>query len=217
MAIPSDVSEIFEELKKEIVWLHARWILFNQLYGGSERRIDLLNETAGTFFYVVQETFQADVYIALSKLSDPAVKGRFGNLSLEQLQARVDEQNDLDLSDRTRALLDEFLTKCAPFRVWRNKTLAHSDLDTALQREANPLPPTSRQMIHEALETLRKYMNDIEGHYDDSETGYEHFIMRASDGDSLVHLLKAGLRYNELVSEEVISWDDDRQSEWFDA
>jgi hypothetical protein len=139
MTIPSGVAEFFEELKKEIIWLHARWILYNKLYGKSERRVDLLNESAGTFFYVVQETFLADVHIALSKLSDPPATGRFDNLSLEQLQIRIDAECLSDLSNKTRPLLAAFRTRCALFRKLRNKTLAHFDLDTALQR-ATSLP-----------------------------------------------------------------------------
>jgi hypothetical protein len=216
MTIPSGVAEVFEELRKEIIWLHARWILYNQLYGKSEKRVDLLNESAGTFFYVVQETFLADVHIALSKLSDPAATGRFDNLSLEQLQIRVDAECVSDLSNKTGTLLAAFHTRCGPFRELRNKTLAHYDLDTALQR-ATPLPPTSREMVNGALEALRGYMNAIEGHYEDSETAYDHFVMHASDGDSLAHLLKAGLQYDQLCREEVISWDDFRQSDWHDA
>ena len=39
-------------------------------------------------------------------------------------------------------------------------------------------------MINDALETLRDYMNAIEGHYEDGETAYDHFVMNASDGDA---------------------------------
>jgi hypothetical protein len=61
-------------------------------------------------------------------------------------------------------------------------------------------------------------MNAIEGHYDDSETAYDHSVfMPASDGDSLAHLLKAGLRYDQLLQDEVINWDDFQQSVWYDA
>jgi hypothetical protein len=195
LTIPSGVAEVFEELRKEIIWLHARWILYNQLYGKSERRIYLLNESARTFFFVVQETFLADVHIALSKLSDPAATRGFDNLSLGQLQNRIDAECVSDLSDKTRPLPAAFRTRCASFRELRNKTLAHYDLDTALQK-ATPVPPTSREMVNDALETLRDYMNAIEGRYADRETAYDHFVMDASDGDFLAHLLKAGLRYD---------------------
>jgi hypothetical protein len=72
-------------------------------------------------------------------------------------------------------------------------------------------------MVNDALETLRDYMNAIEGHYEDSKTAYDHFVMHASDGDSLAHLLKAGLRYDQLCGKGVLSWDDFRQSDWYDA
>jgi hypothetical protein len=33
LTISSGVAEVFEELRKEIIWLHARLIVYNQLYG----------------------------------------------------------------------------------------------------------------------------------------------------------------------------------------
>jgi hypothetical protein len=219
--IPPDVAEIFEPLRTEIIWLHVRWILYEQLYeqlfGHSEKRVDLLNESAGTLFYVVQDTLLGEIKIALSKLTDPARQGKFDNLSLEMLQSRIKLAADQQLQDTTRSLLDSLHSICGRFRTWRNKTLAHLDLDTALKAETSQLPAITRQMVNDALRLVRDYMNEIEGRYDDSETAYEHFIMHASDGNSLAHLLKAGLRYDQLCRDGDISWDDFPKSEWYDA
>jgi len=48
------VEEVYEFLKKEITWLHARWIIFEQLYNKSPLRLDLLNESAPSFFHLLQ-------------------------------------------------------------------------------------------------------------------------------------------------------------------
>jgi AbiU2 len=130
--IPEQIFEFFEPLQDEIVWLHSRWILYEQLFGASEKRIDLLNESAGVFFRVVQDTFLGEMQIALSKLTDPARQGRFDNLSLEQVQDRVNVVGDCKLAATTRSLLDDLHPRCEAFRTWRNKTLAHSDLHTSL-------------------------------------------------------------------------------------
>lgn len=169
------------------------------------------------FFYVVQETLVDEVQVMLSKLTDPAQTGSHENLSLEQLQSRVEKHGDANLAQRLRVLLDDFHKKCKTFRVRRNKALAHLDLATALQGTTNPLPGVSRQMIEDALALLRDYMNEIQIHYDDSEQGYEHFIMHASDGEALIGILKHGIRYEELVEAEQIDFDDSPKSKWHDA
>lgn len=214
--IPSDVDEIFKELKTEITWLHGRWIIYRQLFGHSERRIDLLNECAAAFFYVIEDTLLNEVQVTLSKLTDPARSRKFDNLSLEQLQVRVEAQGEPQLVVTLRTLLDDLHKKCQSIRVRRNKSLAHLDLSTAMQSTSNPLPGISRQMVEDALAIVREYMNAIERHYDDSETGYEHFIM-SSDGDALVSILKYGLRYEELLKAGQVSWSDWHEGKWKDA
>jgi hypothetical protein len=215
--IPNKINDVFDELKTEITWLHARWKLYRQLYAESPKRIDFLNECAGVFFYVVQETLLDEVQVMLSKLTDPAQTSGHENLSLDQLQSRVEKHGDPHLAQRLRALLDDLHRKCKTFRVRRNKKLAHLDLATALQGTTNPLPGVSRQMIEDALAVLRTYMNEIQIHYDDSEQGYEHFIMHAADAEALLGILKHGIRYEELVQAGQIDFDDLPMSKWHDA
>ena len=214
--IPSTIDQVYEELKIEITWLHGRWIIYRQLFAESERRIDLLNECASTFFYIIQDVLLGEIQVSLSKLTDPAVSGKFANLSLEQLQARVETHGDAQLAAQLRLILDTLHSKCPPFRAWRNKQLAHLDLTTAMKSDLNPLPGISRQMIEEALALVRQYMNAIERHYHDSEIGYEHFMM-SSDGEALVAMLRYGLRYEELLQGESLPLDDWCQGKWHDA
>ena len=70
--IPAPISEVYETLQTEIVWLHGRWICYRQLFSGSERRIDLLNECASAFFFIMQDVLLDEVQVSLSKLTDPA-------------------------------------------------------------------------------------------------------------------------------------------------
>ena len=174
--MPATVDEVFQELNTEITWLHARWIMYRQLFAHSLQRIDLLNECASTFFYTIQDVLLGDVQIALSKLTDPPTTFGHDNLSLEQLQRRVEAHGEAGLQPTLRQILDDLNQKCLPFRTWRNRRLAHLDLTTAMRSTLNPLPDISRQMIEEALELVRKYMNTIQTFYLQSETAYAHFI-----------------------------------------
>lgn len=193
--IPPTIANIFTSLQNEIVWLHARWKIYEQLFGHSKERIDLLNECAGTCFYVMQTVLFDEIQVTLSKLTDPATSNGFENLSLEQLQRHIEKHSDAELAESLRAILDKLKKTCAVFRKRRNKQLAHLDLATALQSSTSLLPAVSHKMVNDSLELIRTYMNSIEGRYDDSETGYEHFIMHGSDGDALIALLNSALRH----------------------
>ena len=65
----------------------------------------------------------------------------------------------------------------------------------------------SQQMVEDALSLVREYMNTIQTHYSQTETGYQHFIMQRGSED-LVTMLKFGLRYDQLVRDQKISWED---------
>jgi len=215
-SIPTSIAEVYGPLSTEVTWLHGRWICYRQLFAGSAHRIDLLNECASNFFLIIQDVLIDEVQVCLSKLTDPATTGKHENLSFEQLQARLEKYGDAKLAANNRATLDALQLKAASFREWRNKQLAHLDLLTAMKSSLNPLPDISLEMVEDALELLRHYLNAIEIHYIGSETGYEHFIMQ-SDGDALVAILRYGLRYEELLVEKKLSFEDTQKSKWYDA
>lgn len=214
--IPAPIADVYEALKTEVIWLHGRWIVYRQLYGESPRRIDMLNECASAFFYIIQDVLIGDVQVTLSKLTDPATTNRHANLSLEQLQLQLETNGDPSLASETRPTLDELHNKCRPFRTWRNKQLAHLDLTTSMKSSPDPLPGISRQMIEDALLLLRTYMNKIEMHYYDCEEGYQYFNM-SSDGNALLAVIRNGLRYEELRQKNIVPDDDWLHAAWKDA
>jgi len=78
MAIPSKLRPSWTFLHTQVLWLHGRWELFNQLYGESPKRMDFLNRTAPTFFALLQGILLNDLQLTLSKLADPATLGIVG-------------------------------------------------------------------------------------------------------------------------------------------
>jgi hypothetical protein len=214
--IPANIKDIYEELKGHVVWLHGRWILYRQLFDKSEKRIDLLNECASSFFYVIEDVLFRDVMLFLCKLTDPASTrtrdGNSENLSLKQLQQRV-EVSEPHLAASLERLLKDLDDKCEDIREWRNKRLAHSDLITEMRNGASSLPGISRQMIEEALKLVREYMNMIENHYHNNTVAYDIFLMN-KDADTLVSILIDGLHYKEFQQEKKITWDDWCQNHW---
>ena len=85
-----------------------------------------------------------------------------------------------------------------------------------MKLRANPLPGISRDMVEDALASLRDFMNKIEKHYFDTEMAYEHFIM-SNDGNALLAVVRNGLRYADLVKDGTIPVDDWVRSKWKEA
>jgi hypothetical protein len=214
--VPQQFLAIYDELRSEITWLHGRWLTYRELFAEDPRRIDFLNECAGTFFYIIEEVLIDEVQVCLSKLTDPATTGKHDNLSLEQLQVQLNQYGEAALASNCRVILDRIHSQCQTFRVRRHKTLAHLDLPTAMKQLPQPLPGVSRQMIEDALESVRDFMNLIEAQYNNSEWGYEHFIM-SHGAEALLATLRAGLRYEELTQDRALPFDDWRHGKWSNA
>jgi hypothetical protein len=49
-------AEVYGVLFHQLVWARYRWRAYSTLFAHSQRRIDLLNESASFFFFLAQET-----------------------------------------------------------------------------------------------------------------------------------------------------------------
>src|SRR5208283_4951754 len=96
--IPESIEGVFEEIRNEVLWLHTKWTIYRQLFGHSEKRIELLNKCAAVAFYTFEEVLFDEIQMSLSKLTDPAGKGNKKTLSFEQLQKQVKKNGDRELA-----------------------------------------------------------------------------------------------------------------------
>jgi hypothetical protein len=187
--LPTELKPLYETLNKEVTYLHAKWKVYRQVYAGDEEEIDILNRTASFFFHVVHQALLEDTVLGISRLTDPPETFGYENRSLALFVNRVEK---LDLDELHVGLaqdLEEINDLIEPFRVWRNKRIAHSDLTTALKLSDEPLPGISRASIEEALDAIRRFMNRANLKFFDSHTVYEHF-QTATGGDRLLKLLE---------------------------
>ena len=207
--MPPPVAEVFASLNDLVTETHFRWLTYRELFAISQARVDLLNECAGHFFVVIHEILLTDVQLDLCKLTERARMRKQENLSLAQLQDRLDAYGEPSLAQRCRPLLEQSQAYAANFRVRRNKKLAHFDLATALRTAATPMPGVTRKSIEDTLQAVRSYMNAIESHYDDRETGYEHAMIHQG-ASALIARLQDSRRYDEHVRSGRLPIDDRR-------
>jgi len=215
-AYPSDIEDLCKLLNSDVTWLFHRWQAYKALYAKSEQRIDFLNETATSFFFVVQETLYDDVTLSISRLCDPATSGggRQTNATLERLVGLIAAEEDQPFHLTVSRLLAALRALVAPLKEYRHKRLAHADLEVAMGRAIIAGP--SRDTIDRALTLIAELLNAVAHHYRDTTILFEHFVTPGGP-DDLVGLLKAGLRYQALLLRDVIPYDDDYRGEWGDA
>lgn len=204
-----ELDEIWLPLDNEITWLHAKWLIYKQLYGTDEKRIAILDKAASNFFHIIQHTLLNDIQLSIAKLNDPDKTKGNSNLSIHTLYAIVAKLapaiNDLP------KLVSEFSRSCTKIKHRRNKWIGHFDLKTLTDPAIGLIGP-SRDEINASLEALRKVMNCIALHFTGSQTLYEEIILQ-NDGEHLLRTLEQGSRYRELVLSGLIPRSDLHHSE----
>jgi hypothetical protein len=183
-----ELGEVFHELGRELSWLHIKWQQYVALFGTSEEQVLIMNETAASFFYIVQNALWEDTLLHLARLTDrPATMGK-ENLTLFRLESLVSREH----KDRV-ALLSQAVREKTMFAIdWRMRQLAHRDLDLALNRSAKPLEPASQLKVREALQAMADLLNEIDRAYRDSETRFEPIPPREG-AEALLDVLREGL------------------------
>ncbi len=164
-----ELGPFFHALWKDVRSIHTKWSQYVELFGTKPSRVALLNEAAGVFFGDVQELLFDDVLLHISRLTDKPKSCGKPCLTVKRL---ADLIADAGLKDTITTLVTDSEDKAKFSRDWRNRRIAHTDLDLALEGNVAPLEPATRQKVSTALNAIARVLNAVDGHYSDSETNF---------------------------------------------
>ncbi len=135
----------FEHFREECIWLTNCYNLYRNLYEGGESTDGVLDRVAPAFFHDLNRIVVEYIFLQICKITDPAQSKRRQNLTVANLNERLDALGLLtqDLRD-LRAELDGYR---ALIILARNKLISH--LDWQAVQEGKTLGE------HEAVEVTR--------------------------------------------------------------
>jgi hypothetical protein len=178
-------------LWQEIATVHINWAEFLELFGTKKSRVDLLNRSAGHFFRMVQDSLWETIVLHIARLTDPSQspggKDRL-NLTLHNLPGLIP---DAKLKAEVLALCNAATDQTKFARDWRNRHIAHRDLDLALGGTAKPLPSVTIREVNDALRSFENAMNAVALPNLNSTTSFAHgWILHGAA--KLIYLLDDG-------------------------
>jgi hypothetical protein len=182
----------YAELWLEVAHLHLTWLEYVELFGKKKSRIDLLNDTSPRFFRMIQDRLREAVFLHIARLTDPPFSlGRKdkSNLTLLNLPGLI---VDLKLKDEVEKQCGTALAGAEFARDWRNRHIAHRDLDLTLGENAKPLPDVQIREVSDALNSFEAVLNAIAGHFLKSETRFG-IAARREGAIDLLYVIDDGL------------------------
>ena len=196
-----ELGTIYAALWQEVAWVHGKWSEFVALFGTRESRVDLLNAAAPAFCGLVQDSIWENVLLHVARLTDrPGTgtgTGKKQNLTIQRLPMLIDRVN---ARATVETKVQAALASCAFARDWRNRHIAHSDLDLKVSDTAQPLEFASRQCVNQALASLSDVLNTVAAEYLDSTSFFDTL-----DGDALalLYVIDDGLRADKQRRERL--------------
>jgi AbiU2 len=195
-AIPAHLRDVYVALENELVWIHGRWIMYRQLFGTNELRIELLNDVAPSFFGELQSLWMDYILLEICRITEIKPK----NLVLRQFCKLLGKNQYPSLAIELDGILENVRRTTEPLRAVRNRSVAHLNRSTVLGTRQSPLPGISRQNIEDALGAIREFMNAIELEFSGTELGFEDLIMQ-DDANTLIFNLRRAVEYRALEKE----------------
>ncbi len=189
-----ELGEVYNELWQEVVWLHLKWNEYVTLFGKEESRVELLNKAAATFFRVVQDVLVEDIILHIARLIDKPETMKKKNLTILALPSLI---SDADTKSKVEDLIKEAKRKAKFCTDWRNRRLAHRDLDLALNQRAHPLKNASRKKINEALSGIGSVIKAVSQQY----MGIADCILKPVgvhfNAETLIGIIEDGIRFRK--------------------
>ena len=171
---------------------NALWNEYVELFGTKPSRIDLLNRSAPIFFKVVEQTLWKDILLHITRITAPEKSMGKDILTVQRLPNLVEVEIKQDIVN----LIDNVKENTEFCKDWRNRRIAHSDLDLSIKEGAEPLKPASRNKVEEALKSISNVLNAVEHYYLNSTTIYEKPPYSGGVID-LLYIINDGLRADE--------------------
>jgi len=192
-----DLGETYILLGASLVELYVKWGLYRAIYGTSEERVKLVNRAAGLFFQTVQNSLWDDILVHISRLTDrPKTAGK-ESLTILRLSSLIECKETLSVCEKHILVAKE---RCSFARDWRNRRIAHSDLEHRLNPSSKPLEAASRKNIDDALASIASVLNVLSRRYIGSTMMYEESVT-IGDAEAILYALNDGLRLRAMLPE----------------
>jgi len=197
-AMGEELGKLYHVLWEEIRWLHTSWGEYVSLFGTSPERIEVLNRAANGYFYIVEQMMWDQVILSVTHFTDKPAAGDQARLTLLELPRAISDKGLCGSVWRGIKKAEEKAEFC---RDWRNRHVAHRNLDLALERpKAKLLKPGSRKKMQDAIDAVAGVLHTVGDHYGQPRINFE--VPIRAGAEHLVYILDDWLELQRTRRED---------------
>jgi hypothetical protein len=203
-----ELGSLFNLLYNEIIWLHYKWSEFEELYGTKESRIQIENQSAPFFFFIIQKVLWENILLGIARITDTEKSRGKKNITIQALPRLI---HDEKLKRKLESSIKNILKKTEFCRDLRNRWISHYDYELSINDTAKPLENATRLLVTESLEEIEKLINILLNDYFKSTLMLK--VIKSSNGSlALLQVLSDGLKeranYLKRISTRSLDPDD---------
>jgi len=185
------LGRVFHALDHDLTWMQWRWRQLRILFEDKPSRVDLLNESAPFFFYLVQRVFYEDTLLGIARLVSGEKSAGHEVLTIRRLEKLVNDP----IRPEVRALIERAKDASKFAVIYRNTLIAHRNLEQSLRTKNKSLPGVTSQQVEASLGALQNLMDCVERHYCNASSRAGPAL---GDAKELLYVLRDGIeRRNE--------------------
>ena len=175
-------------LYNEIVTTQTLYNEFSFLYIESDKRMNVMNETAPFFFFLLQKVFWEYILLGISRVTDPPKSGSKKNITIRSFPTLI---TDMQIQPEIIKNVDEIINDSEFCRYWRNKWISHLDYSYNLEKEDKPGMEATPLKVKNLLNKIQNLMNLIQVNFFHSTVAYD-IPLSARGSNSLLYFLEKG-------------------------
>lgn len=157
----TEVRELCDVLSEELTMLHLKRETWKRLFLDDEA-LALLNNTAGGFFWLVQQLLRESIAMGLGRMTDREATAGRDNASIYKLLSMIQSDGCADVDADIATDLQTINGLCGKggaLKNLRHRRFAHSDFATAVRKE--PLGAIEDEQIEGLLRALDHFLNAV--------------------------------------------------------
>jgi hypothetical protein len=177
-------------IAREISFAASGLLILDAVYTNKKAK-RVMEHSAATFFEITGIALQREVTMTVARLSDPPQVGKYPTICIRRLVDSIPSTCGIEVRAKLLADVAEIESRSEPIRAWRDKYIAHNDLDESVSED--PLQEFSIEVIRDLVKRLGILIEATGDALSLSKVFKPHIVLQVDGGKRLLHVLRLGI------------------------